>query len=89
MNAQDICRIGTEARCLSMRDREALQSRVNVMYINGESEEKILAYAEKYKAEFALDLSATVGIGEKFVRELGRMGWILLLLVLVAHYATL
>jgi hypothetical protein len=89
MSLETLCRVGMEARDLSLKDRITLQARINVKYINGEPEEKIRAYAEAYKREFSLDLSATEGIGAAFVRDLARMGWVIPLLSLVFHYAAL
>jgi hypothetical protein len=88
MSLETLCRIGMEARDLAMKDRISLQARVNVKIINGESEERIMAYAQSYKREFSLDLSSTEGIGSKLVRNLARMGWIFPLLAMAVHYAT-
>jgi hypothetical protein len=87
MSLETLCRIGMEARDLAMKDRISLQARVNTLMINGESEERILAYIEAYKREFSLDLSATDGIGTRFIDALSRMGYGVTLLVLVEHYA--
>lgn len=87
MSLETLCRIGMEARDLKINDRITLQARVNVKIINGEPEDRILAYVAAYKREFALDLSATEGIGPRFVNALSRMGWTLTLIALVAHYA--
>jgi hypothetical protein len=87
MSLETLCRIGVEARELTMKDRISLQARVNVKIINGESEEKILAYVQAYKREFSIDLSAMEGLGLRFTDALCRMGWILTLILLAAHYA--
>ncbi len=87
MLPHEITRVGLEARDLNAKDRITLQSRVNVMYINGESEEKILAYVSAFKREFRLDLNATEGMGPRFVNYLARAGWTITLIALVVHYA--
>lgn len=89
MSLETLCHVGMEARNLAMKDRISLQARVNVKIINGEPEEKILAYVQAYKRDFSLDISATEGIGPRFVNALSRMGWSLTLLALVVHYASI
>lgn len=87
MSLETLCRAGMEARDLSLKDRISLQARVNVKIINGEPEEKILEYISAWKREFGTDLTATEGIGARFVDILARMGWVLTLLALVVHNA--
>ena len=87
MSIETLCRIGLDARGLSLKDRISLQSRVNVMLTNGKSEAEIMAYVESYRREFYLDLSVTEGLGTAFMQNLARAGWILPLIALAVHHA--
>lgn len=75
-------RHGIEARELTASDRVTLQTRVQIMKINGESEQRIAAYAKAFRSEFKKDIPL---IGREFCNMLGRMGYLITLTFVAVH----